>query len=61
MTECEHQLKPCPFCGGQALVFPPLGYFQWWEVFCAKCRAQVFGSFYKAEDAVEAWNRRVKE
>ena len=65
-------LKPCPFCGGQAMLItsPSLGtvYIQ-----CKYCTAMVgrkrkivssmIGSefFTNKEKAIEAWNRRIKD
>jgi len=52
----ENELKPCPFCGGEAEVKFFLGnYF----VACKGCPGSTFP--YKGmteEEAVEAWNRR---
>ena len=65
-------LKPCPFCGGQAMLItsPSLGivYIQ-----CKSCTAMVgrkrkivssmIGSefFTSKEKAIEAWNRRADD
>lgn len=56
-------LKKCPFCGGearlQALMWPRF-------VYCTSCYARTtnctaFGTQEGAEQAIEAWNRRVKD
>lgn len=67
-----YYLKPCPFCGGQAMLItsPSLGivYIQ-----CQSCTAMVgrkrkivssmIGSefFANKEKAIEAWNRRADD
>lgn len=62
------ELKPCPFCGGEATLFvaPEGGVF----VKCVRCGAKTkcrvdSDAFSKPTNAVksviEAWNRRVKE
>ena len=51
------KLKPCPFCGGEAV------FAREWEIFnknyvhCLECRVQI-GFEHTREDAIEAWNRR---
>lgn len=47
------ELKPCPFCGGEAEIRGD-GYF-WIQ--CKYCWAETTGSEDMAE-AIEAWNRR---
>lgn len=49
-------LKKCPFCGGKAEI---VGYKIFW-VICKECTAET-KSFDTREEAIEAWNRRVKE
>ena len=60
MTE---NLKPCPFCGGEAKskssvdVFGHEGFF---SVLCRKCYART--GYYETEaEVIEAWNRRANE
>ncbi len=53
------ELKPCPFCGGEACVqfypFEPAA-----EVVCSECGARGTAWFGEKneERAIEAWNRR---
>ena len=57
------ELKPCPFCGGEARLFVNDGV----RVLCTKCRASseilVDSEYYKTsavEKVIEAWNRRAE-
>lgn len=58
------ELKPFPFCGGEAKVEKRNGGFQ---VRCKQCGARgkyVVGNWYnmiKRTEAIDAWNRRVSE
>ena len=52
------ELKPCPFCGGEALCNP----FRWlgftsYYVKCEECKAST-NNFDHAKEAIRAWNRR---
>lgn len=50
------ELKPCPFCGGEAIERRAASYPVFW-VKCEACEAE--GPTKALEkDAVEAWNRR---
>lgn len=61
------ELKPCPFCGGEAEISK--GRFDGKDtsyVMCKKCEA--WGEFFfvspkyaSNERAIKAWNRRVKD
>ena len=51
------ELKPCPFCGGQARRYE--GNHDGFGVCCTKCSAKVYGCFSKA-GATKAWNRRAE-
>jgi Lar family restriction alleviation protein len=59
-----NELKPCPFCGGEAKVS---GYYDrdifWNRVKCKKCKAKIkyinHGGKTSPNLAVAAWNQRV--
>lgn len=48
------ELKPCPFCGGEAILCGQNYYY----VFCKECDAETKGSVHRKE-AIDGWNRRV--
>ena len=56
-----NKLKPCPFCGGEAKVESDT----WRDVgvmHCVECECGVSTGVYETvEEAVEHWNRRIKE
>lgn len=48
----SEQIKPCPFCGGQAYANDD---WELWQVECKECKA--FGpEKERIEDAIAAWN-----
>ena len=49
------ELKPCPFCGGEARVFQTFDLT--WEVYCCNCTARIF-DIPDDKEAIEEWNRR---
>ena len=50
-----NELKPCPFCGGEAKVNEFNDVF---FVACVVCQSETIW-FETPEEAIEAWNRRV--
>lgn len=58
------ELKPCPFCGGEGFVAhrtqpAEIGWF--YGCGCKRCRVQ-FGCYNDSEEeAIEQWNKRVRE
>lgn len=53
--------KPCPFCGYDRMMMRYVGHFvKPWVVECGRCSAS--GSYaYDEKEAIELWNKRVKE
>ena len=51
------ELKPCPFCGGEAKLAE--GELGQWIVRCTKCPCDVGRYWFSRKaDAKKAWNRR---
>ena len=55
-------LKPCPFCGGEAYIacFTNMDLNDFWIYRCKKCGVSTRGHARKS-GATKAWNRRAKE
>lgn len=52
-------LKPCPFCGGEAETENHHNrYTDWWEVKCTDCNASLNERYEYEFEAVDAWNTR---
>ena len=59
------ELKPCPFCGGEAVLVPTLDTtVREWFVTCANLHCNVLACrtkrFYTEAEAIEAWNTRAE-
>ena len=55
------KLKPCPFCGGEAILVKDFSAFKdWTYVRCQGCGAatSVSGNAFKA---IDSWNKRVTD
>lgn len=53
------ELKPCPFCGGEAGLYISPAKYGWKYAFCKKCFSSMDDYDTEAE-AVEAWNTRAE-
>ena len=51
------ELKPCPFCGGEAIVDGCDDTL--WIVICKECNASI-GHKGTEQEAIDAWNRRIE-
>ena len=51
------KLKPCPFCGGEAIRYKSNIFF--YGVACKRCDAKISGRATQAS-AARAWNRRTE-
>ena len=57
------ELKPCPFCGGEAIIAYDLAY---WVVSCTECPTKLTGYRHNGhivesmtkEEAIKTWNTR---
>ena len=54
------ELKPCPFCGGEAEIEMDESWYWNYHVFCQECK--IGTDYYEtADEARQAWNRRAGE
>ena len=57
-------LKPCPFCGGEAVLIEPNEHWSFYHVYCVNecCIGwkSIEASFFVADEAITAWNTRVE-
>ena len=57
------ELKPCPFCGGKAMIHRQIknGEEVGSKVICIDCLAMMYSAeANSAEENIEAWNRRAE-
>ena len=54
----EGELKPCPFCGGEAQVVPDYPHMGEYTVVCSDCKAKGPVFHKRAEVARKHWNTR---
>ena len=54
------ELKPCPFCGGEAEIEMDDSWYWNYHVFCQECKIGT-DCYETADEAIETWNRRVGE
>ena len=57
MTD-EIKLKPCPFCGGEAVIRLILGRE---AVVCKDCNAEMCSDYTPFDVLVDMWNRRATD
>ena len=55
----EHELKPCPFCGGKPVIYKSMSDRRAW-VMCSECGA-TSPSGFREKTAIKAWNRRAND
>lgn len=53
------KLKPCPFCGGYAMV--QTNCYNQNYIRCDKCKCVFWAGLTDKEYVIEAWNRRAKD
>lgn len=55
----SENLKPCPFCGGEA-AFGTNSVTGFEYVRCSVCKARTWSGFKTREESIEAWNTRAE-
>ena len=58
VTRREPELLPCPFCGGKAHAFTPMGK-TWISMRCQRCE-MITAPYENKIQAIRAWNRRAE-
>lgn len=67
MESMTGELKPCPFCGGEAVIAQSDA--GCWSVVCKRCNTGIFrprcnpdewNAYATEAEAIEAWNRRAE-
>lgn len=59
VDQMNKELKPCPFCGGEAELVE-LG-IKVWSPRCTQCECRLNQVYRSEQKAIEAWNRRVTD
>jgi hypothetical protein len=57
--EMTEELKPCPFCGGEAKIGSFKGSKENWAVWCESCCIPC-SEKYTIEETIKTWNTRVQ-
>lgn len=55
------EIKPCPFCGGEAKVYRRGSAILRWYAMCVSCSASSDEDYLSPEDAADAWNQRFEQ
>lgn len=57
------KLKPCPFCGGEAVLedLGSYGVVGRYYIHCSKCEIAQDNLWATKQTAIKRWNKRVKE
>ena len=63
MSEKQPELRGCPFCGGEAWLFPSdySDGLKLWNVRCRNCNVAFDDGNRKPDEAIAAWNRRAPQ
>ncbi len=59
-----YELKPCPLCGGKAIIMAKYDSFRKkmeYGVYCSQCCATMERVFQTQNNAVAQWNRRIDD
>lgn len=51
------ELKPCPFCGGEATFGTNSG-SGYEYIRCCRCKARTYSGYKTQQEAIQAWNSR---
>lgn len=56
----QNKLKPCPFCGGRAIILQTETFFSYPRYFatCDSCGVETPRVYKTRAKSIEAWNRR---
>lgn len=54
----QNDIKPCPFCGAEAMIRQKS---QWYSVECFFCSARVAGRHFEKLEPIAAWNCRTAD
>ena len=56
------ELKPCPFCGGKAIIDHFMRPKDEWRVMCVRCSARLGrNAGLDKKEVTEVWNRRAED
>ena len=63
MKQNKHELKHCPFCGGEVKMYAEAADAdtEYYIFECCSCNGNTYFDFCDREEAIEAWNKRSEE